>query len=341
MKKPPATIKDIARILNISTSTVSRALTGQTNISTKTKKEILELAERLDYEPNSIALSLKQRRTNIIGVIIPETENKFYAKAISGIQQIATKHGYNVMICQSHESYEIEKKNVQTLVSNRVDGLIIALSSETKNYEHLEKIHQKGFPIVFFDRICEELATSNVVCDNYEGMIRATTHLIQVGCKRIAHIAGPQNLYDCRRRYEGYLEALKRENLKIDKDLIIFSNFDKENVKNYTAQLLDLKQPPDAILAINDSTAVEMMYIIKKRGLKVPEDIAIIGFNNDYVSSFVEPPLTSIEFHPFEVGKIAALILVKNLKREKFISEEKVVKSQLIIRESSFKSIHK
>lgn len=337
MKKPPVTIKDIAQILNISTSTVSRALTGQTNIKGKTKIEVLELAERLEYEPNSIALSFKQQKTYIIGVIIPETENQFYAKAISGIQQVATKHGYNVMICQSHESYEIEKKNVQTLVSNRVDGLIVALSSETKNYEHLEKIHQKGFPIVFFDRVCEELGTSNVVCDNYEGMIRATTHLIQVGCERIAHIAGPQNLYDCRRRYEGYLEALKRKNLKIEPELIIFSNFDKDNVKKYTSQLLDLKQPPDAILAINDATAVEMMYLIKERGFKIPEDIAIIGFNNDYVSSFVDPSLTSVEFHPLKVGVATAQMLVKNLKGEKFISEEKIVKSNLIIRGSSFK----
>lgn len=337
MKKAPATIKDIARILKISTSTVSRALTGQTNISAKTKKEVLALAKKLEYEPNTIALSLKQRKTHIIGVIIPETENQFYAKTISGIQEIATECGYNVMICQSHESYEIEKKNVQMLVSSQVDGLIVALSTETKNYDHFEKIYQKEFPIVFFDRICEILNTSKVVADNYEGMLKATEHLIQVGCKRIAHIAGPQNLYDCNRRFKGYLEALKKNNLTIDEDLIIFSNFNKDNVKGYTSKLLNLRQPPDAILAINDATAVEMMHIIRERKFKIPEDIAIIGFNNDYVSSFVEPPLTSLEFHPIEIGRAAARILVKELTEENFIEEKKVLKSRLIIRASSQK----
>ncbi len=337
MKKAPTTIKDIARILNISTSTVSRALNGQADINPTTKKEVLALVEKLEYEPNHIALSLKQRKTHIVGVIIPETENQFYAKTISGIQEIATECGYNVMICQSHESHEIEKNSVQMLVSSQVDGLIVALSTETKNYEHFAKIYQKEFPIVFFDRICEAFDTPKIIADNYEGTLKATEHLIEVGCKRIAHIAGPQNLFDCRQRFKGYVAALKKHHLPIDEDLIIYSNFRKENVRSYTSALLDLPTPPDAIMAINDATAIEMMHIIKERKFKIPDDIAIIGFNNDYVSGYVDPPLTSVEFQALEIGRQAASVLMKELGNESFSTEKKLVKSRLIIRKSSLK----
>ena len=337
MKKNITTIKDIAAALNLSTSTVSRALTDHPDVGGKTKKAVLKLAAEMEYQPNNIALSLKHRKTNIIGVIIPETENKFFSKTISGIQEVASRAGYNIMICQSHESANIEKDNLQTLVSSRVDGLIVALSAETTEFGHFKKVYNKGIPIVFFDRICDDLDTPKVVSDNFDGSYNATQHLIDNGCGRIAHIAGPQNLQDCRRRYEGYLSALQKNNIPIDKELIVFSDFQKSDIKKYTLKLLGLPAPPDAIMAINDSAAIEMMHIIKNKNLKIPEDIAMVGFNNDHVSAFVSPPLTSLEFHPFEIGQAAGEMLLQQLNNDEYMPEKKVINSRLKIRASSKK----
>ena len=332
------TIKDIALKLNLSTSTVSRALTDHPDIKKETKKLVLKLARELDYQPNPIALSLKQNRTHILGVIIPETSISFFSKAISGIQEIAAAAGYQVMICSSHESVEIEKQNVQTLLNSRVDGLIISVSKETRDIGHLAKVLDKRVPTVFFDRVCESLHATKVVADNFTISFKTVEHLITTGRKRIAFIAGPQNLYNSRKRLEGYKEALKKYNLTIDDQLIVYSNYEGENVKTYTKSLLDLNPPVDAIFAINDRSAIEMIHLIKQRQLTVPGDIAVVGFNNERFAAFFDPPLSSVDHPAFEMGKAATELLLQHIEDDLLPAQKRVLKSDLVIRESSFKN---
>ena len=332
------TIKDIALKLNLSTSTVSRALTDHPDIKKETKKLVLKLARELDYQPNPIALSLKQNRTHILGVIIPETSISFFSKAISGIQEIASAAGYQVMICSSHESVEIEEQNVQTLLNSRVDGLIISVSKETRDIGHLAKILDKRVPTVFFDRVCDSLHATKVVADNFTISFKTVEHLITTGRKRIAFIAGPQNLYNSRKRLEGYKEALKKYNLTIDDQLIVYSNYEGENVKTYTKSLLDLNPPVDAIFAINDRSAIEMIHLIKQRQLTVPGDIAVVGFNNERFAAFFDPPLSSVDHPAFEMGKAATELLLQHIEDDQLPAQKRVLKSDLVIRESSFKN---
>ena len=276
-------------MLGISKSTVSRALSGRSDIHQETKNKILDLAGQLNYEPNTLAINLKQQKTNTIGVIIPETSNRFFSRAVGGIQVIADMAGINVMICQSNESYMAEKKVLHSLVSSRVDGLLVSLSRETDRSDHFKRIFDKGIPLVFFDRICEDLNASQVYTDNYEIALEGTEHLIAQGCKRIAIMAGPQHIFTSRNRLRGYIDALKRNNLPIVESYIVHSLYISNRVEESTRYLINLPQPPDAVFAINDYTAIEMMHIMKKSGIRIPQDIAILGFNNENMCSFVEP----------------------------------------------------
>jgi DNA-binding LacI/PurR family transcriptional regulator len=296
---------------------------------------VRELAAQIDYQPNVLAQYLKQQRTNTIGVIIPETVNRFFAKAVGGIQQVANQAGFNVMICQSSESLALERNNIHTFLGNKVDGLLISVSRQTDSHEHLQHAIDKEVPIVFFDRIVEELNASQVYSDNYEICYQGTEHLISQGCKRIAFIAGPQNLYTSRNRLNGYLAALKKHNIKVQESLIIYTTYTVNDVESYTRQLLNLRQKPDAIFAINDMAALEIMHIIKNRGLNIPKDIAVLGFNNENICGFVEPSLSSIDHPAFEMGVAAAEILLKQITTKETIQEKRIIKSRLVIREST------
>lgn len=334
MSTSSVTIKDIAKMLGISKSTVSRALSEHSDVNAETRQRVLEVAQKLNYSPNTLALNLKQQRTNIIGVIIPETVNRFFAKAISGIQRVANMAGYNVMVCQSDESYVTERNNLQSLIAAHVDGVIISVSAETDRTEHFEVLLQKNIPVVFFDRISESLNTSQVITDNFDIAFEGTEHLINQGCKRIAIVAGPQNLYVSQNRLNGYREALKKHNLPVKDSYIIHSNFHNGKVEDYTRQLINLPQRPDAVFAINDYAAIEMMHVFKKNGLRIPEDIAILGFNNETVCKFVEPSLSSIELSSYDLGTEAADLLLKQIKGNRE-PVKKLVKSRLVIREST------
>src|SRR4051812_43719285 len=268
MRKATVTIKDIARTLGLSKSTVSRALSDHASVNGDTRKKILELAQRLHYQPNPIALNFKQKRTKTIGVIIPETVNKFFARAIGGIQRVANKAGYNVITCESDESYEAEKSNLQSLVNSRVDGMLISVSGETNKRDHFDILFQKGIPVVFFDRIREELNTSQVVTDNYDIAFAGTEHLILQGCKRIAILAGPEKLYNSRNRLKGYLSALKKYDLPARDSYIFHSQFRAGDFEAHARAILNLRDRPDAIFAINDYAALEMIHFFKKHGLR-------------------------------------------------------------------------
>jgi DNA-binding LacI/PurR family transcriptional regulator len=338
MKKDPITIRDIAIKLNISVSTVSRALRGFPEISPATRKAVEEMAKQLNYQPNMIAKSLRSNKTFTLGVVIPELVSHFFSSNISGIQDMASKKGYNIIICQSNESYETEVKNLFTLVSSRVDGLLISLSRETKNYDHLESVYANGIPLVFFDRICESIETSKVTVDDYDGAIKAVEHLIQMGCKRIAHISGPKELSITKNRKKGYIDAHKRNNLSIDEDLIIHSESLDQNVEQPVNKLLDLSNPPDGLFAINDSIAIQAMIQMKSKGIKIPDDIAVVGFNNEPTTTIIEPSLTSIAQPAYEIGQISTKLILDLLnKSDDHVPQSVILKTKLIIRDSSRK----
>ncbi|WKZ58096.1 MAG: LacI family DNA-binding transcriptional regulator [Cyclobacteriaceae bacterium] len=347
MKYNQVTIKDIARELGISPSTVSRALKDHPDISPDTKKAVNELAEKLNYQPNIVALSLRQSKTNTIGVIIPEIVHFFFSTVISGIEDVAYSAGYNVILAQSNESQTREISDIKALFNSRVDGMLMSVSRETTNFDHIESMLAKGVPIVFFDRVYDTGQASKIIVDDFTGAKEATLHLIDQGCKRIAHIEGPPNLEISKQRLEGYKEALKEHNMPFNKELVaICPSGTIEEGKKATEKLLSLKNPPDAIFATNDPAAMGAMQAIKAKGLKMPDDVALVGFSNWFFSSLMDPPLSSVDQPGFEMGQEAAKLLIRQIEKqekddEDITPETKILKTRLIIRESSQKKAKK
>lgn len=343
MKNRPVTIKDIAYQLNISVSTVSRALRGSTDISPDTKKAVLDLANELDYQPNSIALSLVKSRTNILGVIIPDVAVQFFASAISGIQEVASAAGFNVMICQSNESEQIEATNIQALLSSRVAGLIISVSGQTSNSDHFRAVQKKGIPLILFDRVCDDMEVSKVIVDDYDGALVAVDHLVSVGCKRIAHLAGPEKLQITANRKNGYLDALRKNNIPIDESLIRHVDFDRQKSIEATTDWIQSANRPDGIFAISDRAAIGAMLAIKAAGLRIPQDMAVVGFGNETTSSILDPALTTVMQYPVEMGRIAARLFLDQIEAdsEEFKFETIVLKTELLVNKSSDRSLFK
>lgn len=336
MKKGQVTIRDIALKLNISISTVSRALRGAPEINKETRKNVISMAEKLNYEPNQIAQSLRTQKTHTLGIIVPDLVTHFFSSNISGIQEVATKEGYNIMICQSNESYETEVRNIHTLVASRVDGLLISLSRETTNFNHLKALQDKGIPLVFFDRVSDEMNSSKVTVDDDDAAFKATEHLIEMGCKRIAHLSGPEKLSICKNRLQGYKKALSKYGIQPAMELIRHSSLSEEDITAHVNAFLDLAQPPDAIFAINDPVAIKVMLILKERGVKIPEDIALVGFTNEPVSALIEPSLTTMAQPAYQMGQIAAREILAQINRsEEFIPQSVILKTELIVRNSS------
>ncbi|TKC65579.1 LacI family transcriptional regulator [Pedobacter hiemivivus] len=337
MKKHQVTIIDIAKELNLSKSTVSRVLTGHANVSVKTREAVLELAEKLDYQKNMLAIGLISKKTNTIGIIVPEFSSSYFPQIVIAAQEVATQAGYNTVFSQSNETYETEVANTKVMLANQVDGILISITRETRNYDHLKVFERKGIPIVFFNRVCDEMKVPKVIVDDFEGAFNAVDYLIKSGRKRIAHLAGPVSLKISANRLEGYKSALRKNNMVIDEELIISYNLEVSKVKIYINHLLSLENPPDAIFAVNDPTAIEAIQIIKKKGLRIPEDIAIIGFSNDYASDLIAPSLTTVAQPISEIGSTAAQLLIEQINRD--VSEwkavTKVLKTELIIRNSS------
>jgi LacI family transcriptional regulator len=337
MKSGQVTIKDIAQRLKISAATVSRALKDHPDISKGTKKAVLALANELDYQPNSIALSLRQQKTHMIGVIVPEIVHFFFSSVISGIEDVAYSAGYHVMICQSNEQYEREVVNTQALLANRVDGILVSVSKSSKQFDHFQTAVKKGVPLVFFDRVCTEIEVDRVVVEDYQGAYQAVEHLIRAGCKRIAHLAGPETLLISQQRLNGYLDALRNHGMEPDTSLIVIAD-DYEDGHRATMELLKRKNRPDALFTVNDNAAVGALKAVKQKGLQVPDDIAIIGFSDDpKVTNLVDPPLSSIRQPAFEIGQEAARLLIAQIehKGEKRAFETKVLKTNLHAREST------
>ena len=329
------TIKDIALALRLSTSTVSRALRDAPDVGEETRKAVKALAEELDYQPNKLALSLLKKQTNTIGLIIPNLDFVL-ATMVKGIDEVALEAGYTVMVCQSDESFGREIVNTKRLLDSLVDGFIISVSSETMIFEHIKKIQQKKKPLVLFDRTINSISAPRVRLDNVEGGRIATQHLIDQGYKRIALLAGPENLNISNERMEGYLQTLKQNKIKVDKNLIIHCDFNQEYGKMATKELLTMKNRPDAIFAISDRLAIGALLAIKETGLKIPKEIGLVGFNNDPMTKLMTPTLSSVEMFAFEMGKATAKIFLEMIHSETDMSDKEIIfKPKLFVRESS------
>jgi LacI family transcriptional regulator len=339
MRSPQTTIKDIAETLGLSPSTVSRALKDHPDISIDTKKAVRELALKLNYEPNAMAIGLRNSKSNIIGVIIPEVVHHFFSTVISGIEDVAYDAGYQVMVCQSNESYLREVKNTQALLLTRIEGLLVSLSKETRDYKHFQNLIHLNIPIVFFDRSCDQLDTDKVIVDDFEGAYKAVSHLISMGCSRIAHLGTEPDLIIGRNRMNGFIKAMKDHNLAIDEKLI--SKCDTlQAAQLVTKRMIYELKPPDGIFAVNDLTAIGAMQTIKECKLRIPEDIAVAGFGNGIYSQFTDPPLTTVEQNGYRMGQLAMnMMLDRLMRKDEYPPITEVLETNLIIRKSSKKPI--
>jgi len=335
--KKRTTLKDIAREMNVHHSTVSRALHDHPSVNHETKVSIKSMADKLKYHPNKIARQLRQNSSNVIGVIVPEIKHHFFANVISGIEEASYQKGYVIMVCQSNEHYDREVMNTHALISNNASGLLVSLSQETDDLMHLDDYLRTGGKLVLFDRITNNIDVSKVVVDDFHGAYLATKHLIKKGKKRIAHIAGTNILSITQQRLNGYKAALQNFNIKYNPDLVVFSGFHEINGALAMQKLLDLETPPDAIFAVNDPVAIGTYDVIKSRGLRIPEDIAVVGFSNNPTSSLVEPSLTTIEQPSFEIGRRAVEILINELQAQNGQIEPytEILETRLIVRNSS------
>ncbi|GAA4460250.1 LacI family DNA-binding transcriptional regulator [Nibrella saemangeumensis] len=333
------TIKDIARALNLSTSTVSRALRGSYEINPETKRLVMEYAERMNYRPNPIALSLKENRSRAIGVIVPQIANHFFSQAINGIEAIAYNRGYHVIIFQSHESYEREVVTVQQSVSRKVDGLLISLSSQTTNVAHLKDLEEKGFPLVQFDRVSSELDIPKIIADNYQGAFEATEHLLQTGRRRIAHLTIPPWMSITQERLAGYKDALAKYNVPFDEDLVRYCGFGDDAVGPMVDELLALTPAPDAFFTASDRLALGCLAALRKRNVAIPETVSLIGFTNLNVADLLSPSMSTVVQPAMEIGQLAAERLIELIERKQKAAPPNTVKipARLVVRESSIR----
>lgn len=334
-KNTEPTIHDIARELKISASTVSRALNDNPRISLKTKEKIKVVAEKLGYRPNTLASNLRNKKSNTIGIVVPLINRYFFSAVISGVEDVAFKAGYNVVISQSNDLAAKEINIVQSMFSNRVDGLIISIAMHTNTFEHLKLFRKKHIPLVFFDRAVPEIETDKIVVDDFAGGFRVTQHLIDQGYKRIGHLAGPQNLMTYLDRKSGYIEALRKNGIACDESLIIVSTLTSDDGVPAVQQLMSLPNPPDAIFCGNDTTALSVMIYLRDKGIRIPEDVGIVGFSNEPYSKVVSPSISTIAQPGFEMGQKAAELIIRKIENKERTYQTIVLPTELIVRESS------
>lgn len=340
MEQKPITIKEIAKRLNISFSTVSRALHDHPNIGLRTKTRVQELAKELNYEPNQTAIFFQQRKTFTIGVILPELSEAFFSTSINGIEDTAEKNKYTVLLGQSHDSEEREKKIVETMKNHRVDGVIISISKNTVNYEHFESLKKYGIPVVFFDRIPKMDDIHYVACNMISGTVQAVLFLINKGHRAIGMINGPEKLFATQERKDGYIQSMLKSRLKFDPSLVVNSDLTLQGTERAMEELLSSKRKPTAIITFNDYVALDAIQYAQKRKKKINKDICFVSFANLPISTYSAfPPLASVEQHPYIQGQKATEILVElmNKNRDENSQNEPyykiIVESQLILHE--------
>lgn len=333
------TIYDIAARLNISAGTVSRGLKDHPAISKKTKKRINDTAQLLGYRFNKFASNLRSKRTNTIGVIIPRMNSNFMSSVLAGMEKVANETSYNLIISQSLESAQKEIMNVKTMFNNRVDGLMVSLAYDTADVAHFDMLLKKGIPLLFFDRVLEHPLCTNITIDNKKAGYEATKHLIEQGCRNIVHLTGPlaSNVYSD--RFAGYRLALQEFGLEFNETNIIITKLDEQSGIDSAEKILNSTIRPDGVFAANDTSAVSCMSVLMQKDIRIPQDIAFIGFNNDPISRVVVPNLSTINYPGFEMGEIAARKLISYLDNEITINVTNsiILRSELIVRASSLR----
>jgi len=338
MLSSETTVKDIAKRLQMSISTVSRALTGHRDVSPETKALVLEMATQLNYSPNHAARSLRTNRTHILGLVVPEVSKHFFSNVLSGIQEYASSVHYSIVICQSLESYSSEQNHLLQLMAARVDGILISASNETSSCEHLQKLLERNIPIVMFDRVLEDLPVSKVVVDDQKASFQAVEYLIKTGCTRIAFVGGLSGLYVSKEREAGYRQAHALHGLPIDEELIIHCNNLNRSPREEVTKLLQRTNRLDAIFCLNDPIAIEVMQVVKEWNLKIPEEVSLIGFTNEPTSYYIEPSLTTVSQPAYEMGKTAVSLLIEQLENPKTFQPSSVVLgTRFIIRNTTRK----
>lgn len=332
--KAHVSLKDLATELGISISTVSRALKDSPEIGAELRERVKDLAKERNYRPNPFAMSLLKNRPRILGIIVPDIVTHFYSSIISGIGDTARHNHYSVIITSSYEQYELERQCVEDLINIRVEGILACVSQETTDFSHFAALVQQNIPVVFFDRTCLSKTYSSVVADNVESGCVATEYLLQRGARRVGFIGGANHLEIVKQRKHGYLEALRNFHLPIERDLIVCEKMAYEEGIEATRHLLELSPPPDAILAMNDTLAFAAMKEIKEHGLRIPRDIALIGYTDELHANYVEPTLTAMTHQTYKMGTIACELLLKHLSEEKE-PEQVVIPTHLIVRNST------
>ncbi len=338
MKSQQVTIKDIANELGFSVSTVSRALKNHPDISAETKKLVNELAEKLRYTPNPIALSLKNRSSHMVGIVVPEVVHFFFSSVISGIEDVAERNGYSLVLAQSSEQLGKEVQALSNVMKGRVDGVIASVSKQTNTYEHFQKLLDEHVPLVFFDRVAEPVDATHITVDDFGGAYEATKHLIEQGCKHIAHFAGPQNRQIFRDRLNGYKKALEDNRIAFNPQLVVEADSLQRGMDE-AERLVKSGVKFDAIFAVNDFTAAGAMRALKKANLRIPQDVALVGFANESITLMLEPNLSSVHQSGFEMGqKAMEELLLQINSEEKLPSKRIVLPAKLVVRESSRRS---
>lgn len=328
------TIKDIAREIGVSVSTVSRALQNHPDISEQTKNIVRECAQRLHYKPNLMASNLRTSKNTTIGVVIPELNHHFFASILDGIEQTANDAGYNILICQSSENYKKEEQNVQMLLNSRVAGILMGISKETIHLQHLQDIIDSGIPLVLYDRPCPSLQCDQVVSDDYAGAFNAVEYLIQTGCKRIMFFSSPMQLEIAHRRYQGWRDALLHYGLNTDNGAILTCDTRAQAIIE-TPNVIKSRKSPDAIFCVNDDCAAGVLYAAQMLGLHIPNDLSICGFSDAPLCRTSSPMLTTVEQHGREIGQRAMQRLLKRLEGEQRIAQTEMIPTDLIVRETT------
>lgn len=335
----PVSMADLARELGVSMTTISRALSNHHSIGPATKQAVLKLAKKRNYQPNHLAAALRKGKSKLLGVIIPYIEGRFFASVVHGIETAASKAGFSIIICQSNEDVAQERRNVETLLSAQVAGILVSVSRSTHDFQHFEQVRKHGVPLVFFDRTLNGEDVNSVVLNDHKGAFLATRHLLTQGCRRVAHLAGPAHLTIYRDRRQGYLDALSSYDLPADESLLVECDMSTDSGQAATAQLLALPIPPDAIFSAGDSAALGALQLLKNRGLRVPQDVALVGFSNEALTLVAEPNITSVDQRCEEMGQ-AAFRLFTELEEVGGAAagqRQVVLQPQLVVRASSLR----
>ncbi|SDL01746.1 LacI family transcriptional regulator [Catalinimonas alkaloidigena] len=339
MKKKRVSIIDIARELNVTPSTVSRALNGSSRIGEETRRAVMDLAEKWGYRPNPFAKSLLLNKTFNVGLIIPEFTHHFFNSVLSGIESVMSAKNYHLIICTSDDRYEKEKKSCQTLMDMRVDGILAAMGDSTQQFDHFHQVVENGVPLVFIDRFCEDLPASYVTTDDFNGAQQAVTHLLEIGCRRIAHLRGPANVSTSFNRYMGYQEALRRAEVPLEPAWVI-DGFEPEVFGPRLKPLVEQGEI-DAIFAFNDYLAYDALKLIEQWGKRVPDDLCLMGYADEPVAEYVTPSLSTVRQPAYQVGQQAARFLLSQMeaKEANTPATEQVhtesLTTELVLREST------